>query len=124
MLEVAALKPEEQEVLDRMKAADANLALLNTFALDFRSMVRDRDVTRLAGWMTRAKESGIEVLNGFVRGLELDRKAVEAALQYAWNNGPTEGHVNRLKTIKRQMYGRAGFELLRRRVLGPPSVSQ
>jgi transposase len=107
-----------------MKQADVNLEALNTLALDFRNMVRERDIAKLAGWMARAKTSGIDVLNGFVRALELDLKAVEGALKYAWSNGPTEGHVNRLKTIKRQMYGRANFDLLRRRVLGPPAVSQ
>ena len=124
VLETTGLKREEQEILERMKQADANLDMLNRLALDFRSMVRDRDVTKLADWMARAKASAIDVLQGFVRGLELDLKAVEAALKYPWSNGPTEGHVNRLKTIKRQMYGRANFDLLRRRVLGPPAVSQ
>jgi transposase len=124
VLETTGLKLEEQEILERMKQADANLDVLNRLALDFRSMVRDRDVTKLADWMARAKASAIDVLQGFVRGLELDLKAVEAALKYTWSNGPTEGHVNRLKTIKRQMYGRANFDLLRRRVLGPPAVSQ
>ncbi len=50
-------------------------------------------------------------------GLERDQDAVRAALSLSWSNGPTEGHVHRLKLIKRQMYGRAKFDLLRRRVL-------
>ena len=74
--------------------------------------------------MAIAKASTIDVLQGFVRALELDLKAVEAALKYAWTNDPTEGHVNRLKTIKRQVYGPANFDLLRRQVLGPPTASQ
>ncbi len=49
--------------------------------------------------------------------LRQDVSAVEAAVSERWSNGPVEGHVSRLKTIKRQMYGRAGFELLRARVL-------
>jgi transposase len=50
-------------------------------------------------------------------GLERDKAAVLAALQYPWSNGQTEGQVNRLKLLKRQMYGRANFDLLRQRVL-------
>jgi transposase len=53
----------------------------------------------------------------FIAGLDRDRKAVEAALTLHWSNGPVEGQVNRLKAIKRQMYGRANFDLLRAHVL-------
>jgi transposase len=53
----------------------------------------------------------------FAKGIVRDRAAVEGALQYRWSNGVTEGHVNRLKMIKRTAYGRASFELLRQRVL-------
>jgi len=60
----------------------------------------------------------------FVRRLKQDQSAVEAAVEQSWSNGPVEGHINRLKTLKRQMYGRAGFELLRARVLPlpPPAI--
>jgi hypothetical protein len=59
-----------------------------------------------------------------VEGLKQDQSAVEAAVEQSWSNGPVEGHINRLKTLKRQMYGRAGFELLRARVLPlpPPAI--
>jgi transposase len=50
-------------------------------------------------------------------GIERDRAAVAAALEYEWSNGPTEGHINRLKTLKRARYGRAKFDLLRIRIL-------
>jgi transposase len=57
-----------------------------------------------------------------VRQLRKDWSAVENAVKQVWSNGPTEGHVNKLKTLKRQMYGRAGVELLRARLLPyPPS---
>lgn len=59
----------------------------------------------------------LDDLRHFAIGLERDYAAVEAALRFAWSNGPTEGHVHRLKLIKRQMYGRANFDLLRLRVL-------
>ena len=53
----------------------------------------------------------------FINGINLDLKAVKNAIKYPWSNGVVEGHVNRLKNKKREMYGRAGFELLRRKVV-------
>lgn len=65
----------------------------------------------------------------FVRTLKQDLSAIEAAVTEPWSNGPVEGHINRLKTLKRQMYGRAGVELLRARMLpdifiSPKAVNQ
>jgi transposase len=77
-------------------------------------MVRDKDRDRLEGWLTTAATSG---LAPFARGVRQDLPAVRAALELPWSTSPVEGQINRLKTIKRQMYGRAGFELLRQRVL-------
>ena len=79
-------------------------------------MVRQRRKEEFATWITQALESGISVLVKFAQGLQNDKAAVEAALSLPWSNGPTDGQVNRLKLIKRQGYGRAGFDLLRRRV--------
>jgi transposase len=71
--------------------------------------------------MEGALKTGIHALERFVRTLKQDLSAVEAAVTEPWSNGPVEGHINRLKTLKRQMYGRAGVELLRARLL-PESV--
>ena len=68
-------------------------------------------------WLEQCEQSGISELVGFARGLRRDYAAVRAAIRYAWSQGPVEGHINRLKLLKRQMYGRASFALLRRRVL-------
>jgi transposase len=80
-------------------------------------MIRQRDVTQLHGWLTAIHTSRIVELVQFATGIERDRAEVEAALTTHWSNGPVEGHVNRLKVIKRQMDGRANFDLLRQRVL-------
>ena len=64
-----------------------------------------------------ANKSGIAELKSFVAGIERDYDAVKAALRLPWSQGATEGKVNKLKTIKRVMYGRAGFRLLRQRLL-------
>lgn len=79
----------------------------NNLAQEFRHMIRDRDVEALDGWLLKAESAGIAELHSFANGLRSDYVAVKAALQFSWSNGPTEGRVNRLKLIKRQMYGRA-----------------
>ncbi len=76
--------------------------------------MRERDADALDPWLTRARATG---LRGFAGSLSQDIDAVRAALSPPWSNGPAEGQVNRLKTIKRHMYGRAKFDLLRSRVL-------
>ena len=68
-------------------------------------------------WIKMALESGIPSLKNFAKGLQQDYDAVKAAVSLKWSNGQVEGQVNRLKNIKRQMYGRASFKLLRKRVL-------
>jgi transposase len=90
-------------------------------ALQFRAMLRWRRSSRLAQWIATVTSSGFSFLAQFARTLRRDLGAVELAIETPWNNGPIEGQINRLKVIKRQMYGRAGFELLKARVL-PLSV--
>jgi transposase len=80
-------------------------------------MVRERQHDRLALWINAVKKSGIPDLVNFANGIGRDQAAVEAALRLEWSNGQVEGQINRLKMIKRLMYGRSSFELLRSRVL-------
>jgi transposase len=90
---------------------------LQLLVQQFWAMVCERKRDQLQTWLSQAKMAGIVEIKNFAHGLEKDIQAVEAALTYQWSNGPTEGHNNRLKMIKRQMYGRAKFDLLRKRVL-------
>ena len=83
----------------------------------FFRLVRARRGGELEAWIASARASQIAEMAGFSLGLSRDRAAVEAALSLSWSNGQAEGQVNRLKMLKRQMYGRAGFDLLRARVL-------
>ena len=71
----------------------------------------------LSDWRARGEASLNPELRRFAEGIRRDQAAVLAAVTERWSNGPVEGHVNRLKTVKRQMYGRAGFVLLRARVI-------
>ena len=80
-------------------------------------IVRHRQEDRLDSWLDKVKISGLPALLSFANGLLKDLVAVRNALHYAWSNGQTEGQVNRLKFIKRSMYGRANFDLLPKRVL-------
>ncbi len=89
----------------------------------FRKRIEMRQNGQLDSWLSEADSSQIVEFERFADSLRKDYKAVKAALTYAWSNGQVEGQVNRLKMIKRQMYGRAGFSLLRRKVIGMPLVS-
>ena len=80
-------------------------------------MIRTREVAALDAWLIDAQASALAPFVSLANGLQQDRAAVEAALTTPWSNGPVEGHVHRLKLIKRQGYGRASVRLLRRRVL-------
>ena len=68
-------------------------------------------------WLAEAHTCAIPAFTTFAAGLEQDGAAVRAALTQPWSSGQAEGQVNRLKLFKRQSYGRAGFDLLRRHVL-------
>jgi transposase len=80
-------------------------------------MLRWRSAKRLNTWIDSATVSGFRFTAQFARTLRRDLEAVKLSMTTPWSNGPIEGHINRLKAIKRQMYGRAGFELLKARVL-------
>ncbi len=86
-------------------------------ARKFKNMTDKLRKKHLNRWINQALQSGIPSLRNFAKGLQQDYDAVRAAVSLKWSNGQVEGQVNRLKNIKRQMYGRAGFQLLRKRVL-------
>jgi Transposase len=93
------------------------LHVAQRLATDFFQLVRTRNVEALSTWLSQAQQSGIVEFVGFATGVRRDEAAVVAALQEPWSQGQTEGQVNRLKVLKRQMYGRAKPDLLRCRML-------
>ena len=107
----------QSRFLSRLKEHCATVATAQTLAVEFFRIVRQREPQDLNRWLERAEQSGVSELRTFARGLRRDGAAVEAALRCAWSNGPVEGQVHRLKLVKRSMYGRASFALLRARVL-------
>lgn len=98
-------------------ASDASLPALRDFAHAFLRLIRNRDVQDLSDWLGAAQNSSFGAMKRFAVGLAGDVGAVRASLENEWSNGQVEGQVNRLKFIKRSMYGRGSFELLRTRVL-------
>jgi transposase len=84
---------------------------------EFVTLLKERQAEALDSWLKRAKESRVTELSSFVNGIRRDYAAVHAACSLSWSNGTTEGHVNRLKFLKRQMFGRAHLDLLRVKVL-------
>ena len=115
-------RPEHLDELQREDLAAFRLAhasLNTTYQLvqDFLHMMRQREGARLEAWLSQVHESGLPELQSFARGIEQDQAAVQAGLTLAINNGQVEGQVTKIKLIKRMMYGRATFPLLRQRVL-------
>ncbi len=108
---------EQQTLLDRLSTQCPALLQLREFSEEFRAVFQKGEGPALRTWMTRAQQSKIGSLARFAMGLEKDFSAVAAAVETDWSNGQVEGQINRLKMLKRQMYGRAGFALLRARVL-------
>ena len=83
----------------------------------FAAVFRDKQADALQTWIDQARGTGLAEMGRFCDGLSRDEKAVNAAVILPWSNGQVEGQIHRLKLVKRQMYGRAKFNLLRRRVL-------
>ena len=97
--------------------------MMRRLVLGFGTILRVGKVETLQRWMARADATNIHPLQRFVRTLRQDLGAVNAAVTEPWSNGPVEGHINRLKTLRRQMYGRAGVDLLRARLLPLPVLA-
>ncbi|MFL5289633.1 MAG: ISL3 family transposase, partial [Rhodopila sp.] len=120
------LMPNDAAVVARVEQ-DPETAIVAKLARRFTALVRACNASNqadpqaaqaeLTSWLAEARASGVPAMETFAAGLEGDSSAISAALTTPWSNGQTEGQVNRLKLIKRQMFGHASFDLLRRRVL-------
>ena len=107
----------EEETLALLRSLHAEVDQAYELVQQFTQMLRERRGMRLDTWLAQANQSNIPELRSFAAGVEKDKEAVKAGLTWWINNGVVEGHVTKLKLIKRQGYGRAGFLLLRKRVL-------
>jgi len=122
----AALSPQAAAAVARVEQ-DPETARVGDLARRFTALVRGCGVSRddpqtapcgdLDAWLAEARTCEVRALETFAASLEHDGSAVRAALTTPWSNGQAEGQITRLKMLKRTMYGRASFDLLRRRVL-------
>jgi transposase len=110
-------KPNEQRRIDAIRASSEELATALLLADEFADLIRRRSPHTLGDWLVKGEACPSPEIRRFAQGIRRDEAAVLAAVTQQWSNGPVEGHINRLKIVKRQMYGRAGFILLRARIL-------
>ncbi|WP_426503016.1 ISL3 family transposase [Dactylosporangium sp. McL0621] len=111
------LTPDQHAQLTDVVTSCPELRALAGHVRDFADLMNKHRGDRLPAWMLRVQADNLPALHSLVTGLRRDLDAVIAGLTMIWSSGPVEGAVNRIKTIKRSMYGRAGFDLLRRRIL-------
>jgi transposase len=111
------LSAEEQATVLLLRQSHPDVDLAYDLVQQFRKMLEQRRGEDLETWLAQVKQSAIPELQSLAAGIEKDKEAVRAGLTWWINNGVVEGHVTKLKLIKRQGYGQAGFPLLRKRVL-------
>jgi transposase len=109
----------ETKAIELLKKQHPDLNTGISLAMNFADLVRRKQPDKLAEWLEKAESSKIRAIAGFATKLKDDLDAVRNGVTYQWSNGQVEGQVNRLKMLKRQMYGRASHELLKRRFLCP-----
>jgi len=110
-------QPEQVSKGKEGKQREADFALLYQLAQRFIGLLHEHTDEGLTDWLAQMQKSGVPELLSFAAGISRDEAAVRAGLRLSWSQGPVEGAVNRVKLIKRSMYGRANFDLLRTRVL-------
>jgi len=116
------LKPEnrqaeETDLLERVMQQHPDLTLLVELADEFLQLLRQRQADAFDDWLLKAASCALKPLQTFAKGLFDDYAAVKASLMTEFSNGPVEGLNNKLKLLKRQMYGRASLELLAKRFI-------
>lgn len=107
----------QKQSLNCLCEADQEIREANELIQEFTSMLRERKGEGFDAWLEKVEQQGISELWNFALSLKKDSEAVKAGLTLVWSQGPVEGHVHRLKLLKRQAYGRAGFQTRRKRVL-------
>jgi transposase len=115
---------DEAHLLTQLREQHAEVATAIDLAQDFAHLVRHRQGAQLDAWLARVAQSTIGALQRFAKGLADDYDAIKAGLTLPWSNGPVEGHITRLKLLKRQMFGRASLGLLQQRFILAPRRGQ
>ena len=111
------LKAEEKIFVETILKNNQEVQKICQLGLEFQGMIREKQSQKFPIWLEESAKCGVKEIAGFAWGLKQDEKAVTESMKSEWSNGQVEGQVNRLKNIKRQMYGRANFDLLKARTL-------
>ena len=110
------LTDKQKTLLERLTQR-SELSETIQLAQDFIDLIRQQLPKQLDTWLEKAKNSTIKAFQSFAKGLDEDYDAVKAGMSLDVSNGPVEGQNNRLKMLKRQMFGRAGLDLLAKRLI-------
>jgi transposase len=111
------LTPQQIASVDALKIQSAEFTTMRQLAMRFRGLLMGSSIEKLDVWLPDAQLSGVYAMQRFARAARQDFDDVRNAVLEPWSNGQTEGQINRLKAIKRAMYGRAGIELLGARMI-------
>lgn len=111
------LTAKERRLIGHLCSLSSELKTVRALSQDFYKMMQQKKSSDLKTWIDKVLNTSIYELKSFAQGLLHDFEAIKNAFQLKWSNGQVEGQINKLKTIKRQMYGRASFDLLRKRLL-------
>ena len=111
------LTPSETAKVGALKEASSSFVVMRRLAVRFRGLLQGANPSKLDRFLRDARRSRLPSVQQFARTLMRDIEAVRHAIAEPWSSGQAEGQINRLKTLKRAMYGRASIELLRARML-------
>ena len=111
------LTAQQQRHLEQICQGSRELSTAYALSQDFLGMLKERRAPELKEWIRTATSSHVPELKSFAKSVQQDYAAIYAACSLPWSQGQVEGQINRLKCLKRQMYGRARFDLLRLRLL-------
>ena len=111
------LPPEEKLLVETLVSKNQAVQKISQLGREFQRLMREKQCEGFTSWLEEAANCGVKEMAGFAFGLKQDQAAVSQAMTSEWSNGQVEGQVNRLKNIKRQMYGRGNFDLLKARVI-------
>jgi transposase len=106
-----------KDILEKTYRREPMFEKIINLVESFRTILKSKKVERLDDWITEAQKLEVDEINSFINGIQRDIDAVKNAIIYDYNNGLAEGKVNKVKVTKRIMYGRCGFELLKKKSL-------
>lgn len=115
--DIEKVKNITKEIFDRIMIIFPEANIIYSIIKSFKNIMFSKNPEELDSWIKNTKEYGIQEINSFINGIERDIDAVKNGIKYEYNNGLAEGSVNKIKVIKRIMYGRCSFELLKQKVL-------